>query len=272
MPLAKILEARQAPGVIWDRRSRGMERSHRHEELEMNLVRGGRATYLLGRERIELAPRSLVWFFPDEEHLLVETTPDFRMWLGIWQPDFPALLAREGGPAALAARRGLVHHRRLPAVSFEGLSQLCEAVSSSTPAAAQAAHRFLLHRAWQLFGESPSEAGTDVHPAVARAASILQEEQDLSVGELARRLELTPDHLGRLFRKQLGLSLGEYRTRERLLRVRERVSLGGADLTAAALASGFGSYSAFYRAWKRAHGESPLQVLGRPVAPQPGPR
>ncbi|HEX8834230.1 MAG TPA: AraC family transcriptional regulator [Abditibacteriaceae bacterium] len=63
----------------------------------------------------------------------------------------------------------------------------------------------------------------DRSSALVRAACVLLEqnlEQRISMGEIARRLEVSPPTLRRVFRRIMGLSPGEYRIRRRIERAR----------------------------------------------------
>jgi quercetin dioxygenase-like cupin family protein len=60
---------------------------HRHAELEMNLVTGGTAQYLLGDRRYDLCAGSLVWLFPRQDHVLLDRSPDYAHWVVVWRPE-----------------------------------------------------------------------------------------------------------------------------------------------------------------------------------------
>jgi len=82
----------------------------------------------------------------------------------------------------------------------------------------------------------------------------------LPLAAVATQVGLSPDRLGRLFRVETGLTLVDYRTRIRLDRVCAAWT-PGADLLGLALAAGFGSYSAFNRAFSRRFGRAPRSFL-----------
>ena len=54
--------------------------------MEINLVTQGTAAYLLGDRRYELRRHTLVWLFPDQEHVLLDQSPDHAMWIGVFKP------------------------------------------------------------------------------------------------------------------------------------------------------------------------------------------
>jgi len=105
----------------------------------------------------------------------------------------------------------------------------------------------------------PSGEPTALHPAVARALSLMHGE-GLLLGrdELAEHCRLSASHLSRLFVRELGQPLAEVRNRKRLARFQELLASRHCDsLTEAAFEAGFGSYSQFHRVFRRVTGRSP---------------
>ena len=66
-------------------------------------------------------------------------------------------------------------------------------------------------------------------------------EADLSLAALARRLNMSPRHFGRVFCQQIGMSPGRYVERIRLETARRRLEESDHSVEAVALAAGFGS-------------------------------
>jgi len=64
---------------------------------------------------------------------------------------------------------------------------------------------------------------------------------DLSLAALARRLHMSPRHLGRVFCQQVGMSPGRYVERIRLETARRRLEESDQSVEAVAQAAGFGS-------------------------------
>lgn len=73
--------------------------------------------------------------------------------------------------------------------------------------------------------------------------------QDINLDDLSQQFFISKYHLCRLFKKETGMTLVQYVTRKRLLRVYELHS-GGMPLTEAAIASGFNDYSSYWHANK----------------------
>jgi AraC-like DNA-binding protein len=108
-----------------------------------------------------------------------------------------------------------------------------------------------------------------VHPAVERTARLLlSDENSYNLSQLARRAGLSPSRLSRLFKQQTGLSIVEFRNRQRMQRFlehyeRERDSGRQITLLNAALDAGFGSYPQFHRVFRQVTGCSPAEYQRR---------
>jgi AraC-like DNA-binding protein len=100
------------------------------------------------------------------------------------------------------------------------------------------------------------------HPAVTKAAKLLTGDPSMSAGDLAAELQVSPSRFARVFKAEMGVSLVDYRNQLRLERFLALVDAGQANLRAAALAAGFGSYAQFHRVFLALHGVSPREYLG----------
>ena len=58
---------------------------HSHAELEFNLVLRGRAAYVVDDARYDLGRGSSIWLFPAQQHLLINQSPDFEMWIAVFR-------------------------------------------------------------------------------------------------------------------------------------------------------------------------------------------
>ena len=74
--------------------------------------------------------------------------------------------------------------------------------------------------------------------------------QEITLEDLSKRFFISKYHLCRLFKGQTGMTLIQYVTKKRLMRVAELHS-GGMSLTEAAMASGFSDYSSYWHANKK---------------------
>lgn len=261
---------RDKAGALWLYRAiPPAETTHSHDELEFNLVRRGRISYLVDGRRHDLERGSLLWLFPAHEHLLVQASPDARMWIAVATR---AALARLPSRLAAVLRRdappGPVH-RRLPPDAMQWLDRLAQAVEARRgppdrpdPAACTTGLLHLFATAWEAFAEAavPAEAGVGLHPAVAEAMGLFDAGDTRPLATLARVAGLGRAVLSRRFRRDTGMTLSAYRDRCRLARFAELAD-GKRTLLEAALRAGFGSYAQFHRVFRRAHGCSPREAV-----------
>jgi methylphosphotriester-DNA--protein-cysteine methyltransferase len=104
-------------------------------------------------------------------------------------------------------------------------------------------------------------SGAPVHALTRRALSAIGRNPELDRASLARLGRTCPSEIGRYFRRDLGITLVDYRTRLRLIRFIERVDAGTTNLLNAAHEAGFGSYSQLHRTFSALLGCSPRQFF-----------
>lgn len=105
------------------------------------------------------------------------------------------------------------------------------------------------------------ESPIPVDPRARRAAELLRAEVSLerSVAEIARDANASVRTLERLFRSETGLSLGAWRRRARVIHAMKLLA-HGVTVTAAGLATGCATTSAFVHAFRREVGVTPGRV------------
>jgi len=249
-------------GGLWRFRPTGeRRRMHRHDELEFNLVTGGRASYLLRDRRYDLTPGTLIWLVPAREHLLLNESPDFDGWIAVFSVALVRRSCTTPATAALATDDPPIPHcLRLRPRAAERLGQVAERVADADDADyINAGLAYLLHEAWRVTRESDGLTGRGVHPAVERAAMAMRRggsADDLPA--LAAEVGLSPSRLSRLFHEQTGQTVTTFRNRQRLERFFAAYGDGQHQtMLAAALGAGFGSYAQFHRAFKQQMGCGP---------------
>jgi AraC-like DNA-binding protein len=210
-------------------------------------------------------------------------------------------------PAALAdllqryAPRELERHRaRFPrlAVALSSKAQLLLALLRKRLLAAGEVDDFvveetmlhLLSRLWSD-GAGPSPApspGTRPRPRAAedrrqrvdqvKAVLAIEFRNALSIGEIARRVAVSPQHLCRLFKLETGMALHRYLNRLRLRAALAELLDSSRDLAWIGLDAGFSSHSHFTSAYRREFGLTPSATrrLARercgswPIGPEQG--
>ncbi len=240
-------------------------RMHRHEELEFNLCTKGRATYLVDEQRYDLQVGTLLWLFPDEEHVLLDSSADFEMWIMVIRPAW-----LEQHCTTKASRRLTQRRAHGPICSLLGESArvyLVRLFVDILPVQSQdfalwnSGMIYAMLAAWRAHHQADAADAADVHPAVERAAVLIRNhESDASVADLAASSGLSASRLSRLFKQQTGVSIVDYRNRQRIDRFLEIYQHGRRrNLTDAALAAGFGSYPQFHRVFTRIMGYGPAE-------------
>jgi AraC-like DNA-binding protein len=216
-----------------------------------------------------------MWLFPAQEHVLVDRSSDYEMWIGVFRVGLvrractsPAtVLLRKSDPKGIICRQlSREQSSRLSSLHAELSAKEKE---SDDPATINAGLAWLLLTSWAAFrATSVPAAGQDVHPAVEKAARILRDEdQTLSLDELAARCGLSPHRLSRIFKEQTELPLVRYRQRQMLQRFLAAMQSGrSTNLLGTALDAGFGSYPQFHRVFRQIIGISPREYFrGRRV-------
>jgi AraC-like DNA-binding protein len=235
---------------------------HQHPELELNLVQYGTGRYLVGQRQYRMSPGTLLWLFPGQIHCLYQRSPDLRMHKAVWSP---ALIDRAAvDPVLSMVDPTGVFATPLPAVSSRQLGQLIQEVArADTVTGINNGLAFLLARAWSYFKTgSPLANAADLHPAVAKAASLVLEDPSVSTEDIAQRIGIQVNLLRRIFFREMGISIVTYRQRHCLERI-VRDWRPQFNLTHLALASGFGSYTQFHRVFSRHYGFSPREWIAR---------
>jgi AraC-like DNA-binding protein len=239
-------------------------RSHRHAELEVNLVVGGRASYLINDRRYDLTAGTLTWLFPDQEHLLVDESADHALWWAVFRPSVVTRIAKAPHARPLLQSDPVGRFsRRLDDQRVQRLAALfgeLHGAGTVDDSLLNAGLSYLLASAWRAFLDSSDVIGAlEVHPAVETVARLLHADPNAgNLTDLARTVGLSPSHLSRLFTTQLGLSITRFRNQRRLDRFMRRYRHGrGTTALAAAHEAGFGSYAQFHRVFRQETGCNP---------------
>ena len=250
-------------GNLWHyRHSGGANAMHHHAELEFNLVTRGSGLYLLANRKYQIRRGDLLWLFPAQEHVLIEQSEDFEMWIGVARPKTVRRIATDAGAKILQrANPAGEYCRRLPQPALERLESLIADIAAlqTHPGLFNAGLSFALLAAWHQFERAADVPVHDVHPAVERAARLIRDKSNtLGLNELARLAGLSAPRLSRLFKQQTGVALVDFRNRQRVEKFMVLYGTGQRlTMLDAALEAGFGSYPQFHRVFKRVIGRSP---------------
>ncbi len=250
----------------------GANRRHHHAELELNLVTRGTGTYLLGNRHYQIRRGDLLWLFPTQEHVLIEQTPDFEMWIVVFRRRLIRRSATD--PASIALQQRSFSGDTCRRLRQQDLSRFEElfaqlADTAGEPGLLNAGLAYALLHAWKCFDRAGEVPERSLHPAVERTVRLLlSDENSFGLPGLSRKAGLSASRLSRLFKQQTGLSIVAFRNRQRMQRFLERYELEhdsgrGSTLLQAALDAGFGSYPQFHRVFRQVAGCSPAEYQRR---------
>ncbi|HTL51510.1 MAG TPA: helix-turn-helix transcriptional regulator, partial [Planctomycetota bacterium] len=261
-------------GALWFSQYTGRPyHMHKHEELEVNLVVRGTAAYLVDERRFVLKTGAQIWLFPEQEHLLIDQSPDFAMWILVLRANvLKRACTTDASKPLLALKPAGSFCRTLTKQAAQRLGALFETVLDSREDTDRynTALPYAMLEAWNAFRSDQTDdprdmLGEDIHPAVEKAARLIHYETEVkSVEALGKEAGLSAGRLSRLFKKQLGISLVEYRNKQRLERFLSLYGTGRRKtMMTAALEAGFGSYPQFHRIFKQLMGYSPAEYRRR---------
>jgi AraC-like DNA-binding protein len=273
-------------------------RSHRHRELEVNLVTQGSITYVTDGCRLTFPRRTLLWMFPAQEHQLVNRSADAQYYVAVFKPELIAQACRSPAYQGLHERRspgGTVLQTLLEPRLFNRMVETMEATMDgsldpavlnrelgfgirpgfrfehSDPDGLNAGLHYLLLLSWRCRLASAVRGGSiALNPAVKKALHFLADghwEYDFET--LAHECGVSGAYLSRVFAHQVGVPLSRYHNSVRLSRFLEyRSRHPGSTITEAAFAAGFGSYAQFYKVFVSAYGAGPRPALSGKAAPK----
>jgi AraC-like DNA-binding protein/quercetin dioxygenase-like cupin family protein len=249
-------------GNLWHYRHHGPNAMHRHAELEFNLITQGRGLYLLSNRKYQIRRGDLLWLFPAQEHVLIQQSSDFEMWIGVFKPKAVRRIATDANAKVLRQKNPAGDYcRRLPERDLARLEQSFSEIVGYRERSGlfNAGLAYTLLNAWQYFDRAADVPVRDVHPAVEHAARLIRNEStSLNLDELAHRAGLSAHRLSRLFKQQTGLALVDFRNRQRVEKFIQLYGTGQRlTMLEAALEAGFGSYPQFHRVFKRVIGSAP---------------
>lgn len=266
---------------IFDLKSDDMEEmcAHYHDFDKIVFFRNGNASYQVEGRTYALEPFDLVLVGCGEIHrpILHETTGYERIIFYL-EPDF---LSRAGGltpqsdvpEGSLRACFSQVkeagsHVLRLPAVRqsrlFRVIADLQAELARPDRYGTALAVRLLVLQflvevnRQALSGQALYPDAGEEDAFIIKLLSYLHAHltEELTIEQIAEAFYLSPSHLMHTFKRETGGTIGQYLSRKRLMLAKDRIR-AGLPATEAALASGFQSYSAFFRAYKKAFGLSP---------------
>lgn len=228
----------------------GRRPRHFHVEPELNLVVSGWAEFGVGERTVRVSQGEIVGFPAGQDHVLLATSADvFLFALGVTPMLASEVAFGQSGETALPL------HLRLNASELGGLTRRAEQVVERA-GVEQPCAELWEHIHW-LGRRSPNGRSGPMHVLTKRALSVLSDAPESSLEAVARGIKTCGSEVSRYFHRDVGMTFVHYRSRVRLLRFIALAEEGRGNLTAAAIAAGFGSYSQCHRAFQSELGCSP---------------
>lgn len=241
---------------------------HSHEELELHFVARGRGTFSLPGGRVTAEPGTLVWVPPTRDHVLEDASADLVRWMLLCRRRVVQRVLPQGGTTLVdRSARELVGRLTRPLLTslHQTFTDVRQDRARELPVV-NAGIGFALARAWQSFQSGAgSPEPSAVHPAVLSVIRALREPGDRPpMHRLAERAGVTESHLSKLFAREVGITITEFRNRVGVERFLDLYGDGtGPTLLGAALDAGFGSYPQFYRIFTKHMGYPPAEHRAR---------
>ncbi len=247
-----------------------MAQSHRHSEIELNLIETGTVVYLFGGNRYVFQAGQLVAFWGAMPHQLVEASDPVRYYC-VTVP--LALLLRWELPRLFMQRLldGLLvlspeDDTRLEQMLFRRwFHDLQRPTTDYEPLVLLELQACLGRLALGALSEAQT-VGAPAGKAERMAQFIARHyDQDLTIEQIARAVNLHPNYAMSLFRKTYQVSLLDYLTQHRLAHAQRLLATTSATIVEVALEAGFTSVSRFYDVFRAICGRSPgeyRKVLG----------
>ncbi|WP_420114828.1 helix-turn-helix domain-containing protein [Pseudactinotalea sp.] len=251
---------------LWTRRGDPpvMTHQHRHDDVELNVVRTGHLRYLFGGLERAVEPGQVALFWGGTPHQLLRSGTSEHgdvMWLHIplttvlsW--DLPAdQLAVLLQPRMVVVGAGDLEYDAATAAS-RWHTDLERGDAELAFLEVQALVRRVLRSAADQAGSSYLPDQLDA--AVTMTRLIAERFRDpLSATEVAAASHLHPSHAMTVFRRVMGCTIGTYLTRCRVVEAQRLLVTTRMPTSAVAFAAGFGSQSQFYEHFTRACGKAP---------------
>jgi AraC-like DNA-binding protein len=234
-----------------------MARAHRHDDVELVLPLDGSAMLEHAGGRHELTDRTCAVFWAGLPHRVVDHEDGMTVaWLTVPLVDVLAWSLPTAFTGSML-RGGLSTFDAPPAleVAMAAWQRDIGASAALTHAVRLEAHAWLIRAAAAGLASAPSRA----HDAATEMASFVSTSfaHPLAVADVAEVVHLHPSTAAAVFRRSMGVTIGEYLAQCRVAEAQRLLISSDATTSDIAVRSGFGSTSRLYERFVRDVGMPP---------------
>jgi len=229
--------------------------AHKHRFAQFLLYLAGKGVQTIGSKTFEIEPGSLVFVSPGMSHAFryVGNRPPLCLVIDF---DGGATVARKSGVVRLSQlESGQIKHELSRLIQLYGLGRKAPLIQTSAR---------ILSIMGILTAQSRISNREEVKTSgiTQRVDRLLRQSDgaDLSIRELAKRAGYQPDYLNRIFKRESGLTLGQYRARQLVLRAKTLLSQCR-RVQEVADELGFHDQNYFARWFRQQTGEQPRKYL-----------
>jgi AraC-like DNA-binding protein len=247
-----------------------MLRPHWHAQIEVNYIMRGSVHYRMGSHDLQLDAGQMCLFWGGQPHQMDQSSDD-SIYAGAHLP--LVYFFRMRLPAAVSGmlmRGTTMLTSATDSADDENFPRWYRYVTSGDTLKAQHAVEELLLRVERMFIEHYSIVSSDNrivndNPSVSLSDSVVRMcdfiadnfLEEIDAGDIASAASLHPKYAMNLFRKTTGMTLIKYLTLLRLSRAQAMLVSGNGSILQIAMDSGFGSVSAFNKAFRLIAGMAP---------------
>jgi len=257
-----------------------MKRADRHNEIELNLLKQGSLTYLIGGNTVTIPAGRLAVFWAAIPHQIISSSGEAEYYVATiplsWfiQCQFPAHFV----DAVLHARVVLDPESNPREGDLEMLERWVHDFETPDPQKRRAAFLEIESRLLRFAAALPKEAGSrsinKAGPVMIETGGLNHVEQmalfiaqhyreKLSAEQISKAAGLHPNYAMAVFKKALGITLLDCLTQHRVSHAQRVLATTNDKIIDVAFDSGFSSVSRFHEAFKRWCGCSPKEYRNK---------
>lgn len=257
---------RQEIGLrCWHGVAAPMAGAHSHMEIEANLIHQGALFYLFGGRRVEIRAGEWAIFWGSVPHQLIEQSAQTRVsWFTLPLATFLSWAMPTALSDALLNGQIIVQAANLPGdtLRFAQWNDDLKSSHADRQTVVELEIQARLRRVafdWQEIQTSAAPAARGEVGAVEKMAAFVSRnyQNALQISDITAVSGLHSNYAMNLFKREFGLSLGEFLTRTRIAQVQRLLATTDRTVLDIALDCGFGSASRFHAVFKKQCGQSP---------------